>query len=372
MKSFINGKYFWLSTFSLHVLLLILLYIKFGFNFTNEADKYISIAKGINFQNISSQMQDRWAYSTFIFFLAACFKLGFSLQVIIFIQYLFCIIGYYCFYKLIQSQNIFSDTYSKITLFLTLNCPIILFWQLSLFSESFFISLNLICTYLIFSSQNNKQILIAFIFCALLLFCRPIGMLFLAALAYVWLKNKKIKYAILFSVAAYIFVFIAVLFFLPLHYQDAAIPVLQGSVIWGFPAYPDILLPNGRYTLAEIYSLLAQQKGLGIIFELFIKKSISFFTLTRPYYSVFHNVINAVHYVFMLGAGLAMFMNLRMKNEKKLIISFNTLLLISNVILVGLFCNEWSERYIVPLFPFFIMLFTFSLQKIKERLSLNL
>ncbi len=370
MKTFINGKYFWLSTLFTHATILTLLYIKFGFNFTNEAGKYINIAQELSFQNVSSAMQDRWFYSTFIFFLAACFKLGVSLPVVIFIQYLFCLAGYYCFYKLIQSQNLFSETYARITMFLTLNCPIILFWQLSLFSESFFISLSLICIYLVFTYQNNKQIAIAILFCVLLLFCRPMGILCIIGLHYVWLNNKNFNRAALISIGGYLVFFIIIVFFLPLHYEDAAVPIVQGSVIWGFPAYPEIFLPNGRYTLAEIYSVLVQQKGHGIILELFFKKCISFFTLTRWYYSSPHNIINALYYLFIGGSVCALFSSFRRKSENRIMINFITMIIISNTVLVGLFCNEWSERYIVPLFPFFILLSVFSAQKIRERFRL--
>jgi hypothetical protein len=143
---------------------------------------------------------------------------------------------------------------------------------------------------------------------------------------------------------------------------------LQGSVVCGFPLYPDATAPEGNYTLMNIYSLFVEQRGFGALCELFFKKGISFFTLTRPYYSTPHNMVNIFHYAFLVVALYSVY-DLKRKKSHALITTYTTMLIISSALLVVLFYNEWSERYIVPLFPFFILLFVLFISKIRNPIA---
>ena len=148
LEKLIQGKYFWILAFVLHLLVLLVLFSKFGINISNEGDKYISIAQQLNADNFSDSFKYLWFYSTYILFLAACFKIGLSVYVILFLQYILSLIGFYCFYKFIVKQSLLSEVYARLCTLLIATCPIILYWQLTFYTESFFLALVMITTYL--------------------------------------------------------------------------------------------------------------------------------------------------------------------------------------------------------------------------------
>lgn len=349
------NKIFWPLAFALHLMVLLCLYFKSGINFSNESEKYISIAKNLTFDNFSTSLQYLWSYSTYILFLTICFKLGFSVYAILFIQYCFCLSGFYFFYKFILKQNLFPEICARISLLLIVTCPIIIYWLLTFYTESFFLSLVMITTYLVFNAKTKRNFIAAAIFAFLLLFCRPVGVFYVIGLVFVTIKLRGFKYSFVFLLSALVLVFTVVLFFLPLHYNDFALPIFQGSVICGFPSYPYNLLPEGNYALAQVYSDFLHANDFSALLSLSFKKAISFFTLTRPYYSLDHNIINSLYYFFLLGGFYLVFNGFKRK-EKNLFVSYFISVLTPSLLIVILVYNEWSERFMVPLLPFFIVL----------------
>ena len=367
LKSILLSKYFWSLSIGLHLLLLFLLFNQFGFNFSNEADKYITAASILNFKNFREVLQYQWFSSTYILFLALCLNVGLSLKGILAIQFVISFTGYLFFYKFLLSQSFFSKIYSRICVLIVLCSPIILYWQLSLFSESFFIAISMMATYFAFNSNVKTNLLFTIFFSLLLVFCRPIGVFYILALLFVVLKLKQVKPALIIVGVSYAVVLVLVFSVAPLHFKGVALPIGQGSVICGYPLYPNSIIEEKDYTLAGIYSVFIEQHGVWELCTLFVKKAVSFFTLTRPYYSSTHNLINATHYIFIFTAFYSVY-DFKRKRINTLIANYTSILIFSSAVLVILFYNEWSERYIVPLFPFFILLFVFFISKIRKPL----
>lgn len=366
LEKLIQGKYFWILAFVLHLLVLFILFSKFGINTSNEGDKYISIAQQLNVDNFSESFKYLWFYSTYILFLAACLKIGLSLPIILLIQYIFSLIGFYYFYKFIVKQSLLPELYARICVLLIVTCPVIIYWQLTFYTESFFLALVMITTYLTFNASSKKEYLIAALFAIILMFCRAVGIFYVVALIFVFMRANRMKYSILFLGSAFVLVFIGVLFGIPLHFKYFALPVYQGSVICGFPLYPNNFLPEGNYTLAEVYGAFLQQNSFGTILNLSFKKAISFFTLTRPYYSLSHNLINSFYYLFIFGGLLSLYNLIKMKANTLYVIYFASILSAS-LLIVMLIYNEWSERFLVPLLPFFILTTLMYLSKFKAK-----
>ena len=368
LEKIILSKFFWPISFVLHLSILITLYFKFGINFSNESDRYISVARELNSENLSASLEYLWPYSTYILFLTFGIKLNLSLYIILFIQYLFCLSGFYFFYKFILSQEFFSKIYARVCILLVMICPLIVYWLLTFYTESFFISLIIISTYLVFKDKTKQNLFFISLVLLLLLFCRPVGVFYVIAFSFILMKSRDFKHAFLFLWCAFILVFVAVVFFVPLHYRDFTLPILQGSIICGFPNYPGNILPEGDYTLIEVYSAFLKQNSFADLFILFVKKGASFFTLTRPYYSLSHNLINCLHYVFFLGIFYSCFTFFRRKESNVFNICF-LYILMSSLLIVILIYNEWSERFIVPLFPFFILMSLIAVSKRNRRLG---
>lgn len=365
LEKLIQGKYFWILAFVLHLLVLLVLFSKFGINISNEGDKYISIARQLNADNFSDSFKYLWFYSTYILFLAACFKIGLSVYVILFLQYILSLIGFFCFYKFIVKQSLLPEVYARLCVLLIATCPIILYWQLTFYTESFFLALVMITTYLTFNAKSKKDYLIAALLAIVLMFCRAVGIFYVIALIFVFMRSRQIKYSTLFLWTAFVVVFIGVLFMMPLHFKYFALPVYQGSVICGFPSYPNSFLPEGDYTLVEIYGAFLQENSFSSLLNLLFKKAISFFTLTRSYYSLGHNILNAAYYVFVVG-GIFNIYKLTRNRTNSLFVIYFTSVLISSLVIVILIYNEWSERFLVPLLPFFILVTLMSLRKSKR------
>lgn len=368
VKKILLSKYFLFLLLGLHVLVLWILHKNFGFNFINEADKYLFTAQKINLSNLSDLLQHQWFSSTYILFLAVCLKMGFSFKLILIVQFIFSLTGYYFFYRFLVSQFFFSEIYSRICMLLIMCSPIILYWQITLFSESFFIAISMIATFFAFNSGIRKHLILTVIFGFLLLFSRPVGAFYVLGLLFVVMKLREMKSAFVLTAVSYIILIALIIFVMPLHFKGIALPVLQGSVVCGFPKYPDSSVIEGNYTLFGVYSVFIEQHGFGALCKLFLDKTISFFTLTRPYYSAAHNVINSVNYVFLFAAIFSIY-DMRRKYTLTLITNYAVLLIFSSTLLVVLFYNEWSERYIVPLFPFFILLFVLFISKKREPIA---
>lgn len=369
LKNILLSKYFPILVLGLHLLILLMLFKNFGFNFSNEADKYLFTAQKLDLSNFRDLLQHQWFNSTYILFLAVSLKLGCSLKAILVVQFIFSLTGYYFFYRFMISQSFFSEAYSRICLLLIMCSPIILYWQLTLFSESFFIALSMITTYFAFNSTVLKNLILTLVFCLLLIFSRPVGAFYVIGLLFVIMKLRQMKLAFILSVFSFDVLIVLILFVIPLHFKGIALPILQGSVICGFPLYPNVTTPESSYTLISVYSLFVEQHGLGALCKLFLDKAISFFTLTRPYYSGPHNIVNAIHYVFLFVALYSVY-DLRRKKLHTLFTGYAAMLIISSALLVILFYNEWSERYIVPLFPFFIVLFVLFISKMRKPIAI--
>ena len=367
LREIILSKFFAPLALALHLIILATLYFKFGINFSNESDRYISVARELNPENLRTSLEYLWPYSTYILFLTIGIKLNLSLYIILFIQYLVCLTGYYFFYKFILSKTFFSGVYARVCILIIITCPIIIYWLLTFYTESFFISLVMISTYLVFKDKAKQNIILITIFLILLLFCRPVGVFYVIAFGFILMKSRGYKYAFSVLLLAFAVVFVMVLFFIPLHYQDFALPIVQGSVICGFPSYPANFLPEGDYTLIEVYSTFLQPNNFGDLFILFVKKAGSFFTLTRPYYSFGHNLLNSLHYIYFLGIVYSFFDSFRRK-EKNVFITYFISILTSSLLTVVLIYNEWSERFIVPLFPFFVLFTLIAISKRNKRL----
>jgi len=353
IRTFVLSNYFWLFAFASHLLVLFLLYSKSGISFSNESEKYLAIARRLSVENYREELRYLWGYSFYIFFLALCFKLGFSVYFILLVQYLISLTGFYLFYKFIVSQTFLPELYSRICLLLIVTCPVMLYWQLTFYTESVFPALVMISIYYFFKSEVNPFLLA--VLWIIVLFCRPVGVFYAIALVFVLIKKREIKFAPLFLYGSLAIVFVIILLFLPIHYNDFALPVYQGSVICGFPAYPQSVLSPGNYSLLEIYGLFLKEHGLKDLLVITLKKIVVFFTITRPYYSIPHNLINSVYYAFIIG-GLPGFYKIAKKGSNREFIGYFSAVFIGSLLIVALVYNEWSERFIVPLLPFFILL----------------
>lgn len=340
----------------MHLILLCSLYQTFGFNTSQEGYKYLVEADYLINGNFQKAFEFQSFYAVYIIYLAI-FKLLHLPYIVIFISnYALSWFGYYCFYKLIKEE--IGIVQCKIWIGLMLLSPLIQYWQFNLFSETFFISISLIFVYLLFYKNINYRLLKVVALSLLLLFSKPTGIFAIGVLLSLYaLMNKLVskKAIILIGLSIATILFFFVVFTIPLHYNGYSKEIMMGSIYCGFPTLSTPILPRGNYTLWQCYQNIYQTHGAGMILELFIKKINSFLGLTRPYYTNFHNLINALHYVFYFLGLYGIYRSLKQKTFENNIYKAFILIILSNAFLIGMIFNEWSERYTVVIFPFIFL-----------------
>jgi len=350
------------------------MYRSFGLNDGLEGDKYLTQANYLVKGEFHKAFAYQYLYSGYIIYLSFFKILHLSNYFIFISNYILSMCSYLLFYKLLKKKT--EDAHAKVWITLVLLSPIIQYWNLSLFSETFFISMNLLFFSILFSNRfkfKNSLLIVLGIF---LVFSRPNGIISLGLFLsmYIVFKQKmSIKKTTTIFCAFSIILFLAYYYFIPLHYKGYCVDITKGSIYCGFPQFQNPITPVKDYTLNECYVFLYNQYGLWFLTKLCIQKMGSFFILSRPYYSPFHNTINSFHSIFYIFSFIGIFKTTHENKFKKWLSILSIWIVLINALLIGIFFNEWSERYTVVVFPFIFILATngiiFCYNSIKSKIA---
>ena len=364
LKKYIHGgRLFWLVLMLCHVALMLFLYRSFGINILNEGDKYLSEARNLIRGEISLAFEHQHFYAVYIIYLSFFLFCKVPVTVIFVCTYLLSLLSYFLFYKALK--ELISSATAKIWIALVLLSPMLQFWQFNLFSETFFIALSLIFISIVVSQRTKRRTINLFLLSLLLIFSRPTGIfMVLAFFCYsAWPNKFSLKERLSASFAICILIFIAFIFFMPLHYKGIAYEVASGSIYCGIPTLMPTTLSPGDYTLAQCYKAIIHDQSVTTLGVLFFKKFFSFFITTRPHYSSLHNFINGAHTLFYLFAASGIYLSLKHRRVK-LFFTCLLIIILLNALLVGLVFNEWTERYTVQVFPFIFVFAAYSISLI--------
>lgn len=338
----------------LHGLLSIAFVLMYGFNTGNEGKKFLLESQSLLQSNTGYLVKYQLLNLTYIVYLLPFVSLGVHPAIIILTTHMITLFAYYKFYNLLK--QCYTPIVAITWLAGMLLCPLFLYWNFSLYSESFFMALTLLFIYSLFQS---KTAIIPISIGVLLVFCRPGGVfVIVTAMAFNLIYNKRltIKKALAFVCIVMTSAFLFIFFKVQLHYTGVAIDVLNGSVICGIPKYYVQQFPTTQYTLASAYSFYIQQYGFIDLLTVLLNKAFSFFNITRSHYSATHNVIN-VFFSFLFVTNFIAFYQASKKTLKSyfLEILFIQIYIALNCGLVMLFFNEWTERYTLVVFPFLFL-----------------
>jgi hypothetical protein len=363
VKKVITHRFtFWIILSVLHVCVLLLLYFKFGFNTLNEGDKYLSRANYLAHGDFVNSTQYQTFYISYVSYLALFMVLKLPTIVIFLSTYTLSLFAYYKFHQLI-TVSINKQT-ARLWILVMCSSPLIQYWQFNLFSETFFIALSLLFAYVSLFDYIKYRVLKISLLGLIVIFARPSGIFtVVCVLFYMFYKNKTFtkNQVILTGSVLLLSLFLAVLFLFQLPYHDFSKYISNGSVYYGFPGWDSPELAPGNYTLMNCHQFIIDHKGFKTWLCLFLEKINSFFVTTRPYYSNFHNIVNQAHQLFYPFAILSLFIAL--KKQKKIpgfLISFLSIILL-NALMIGFIFNEWSERHTLHVFPYIILLATYSI-----------
>jgi hypothetical protein len=335
-------------------------YFKFGIVTGYESAKYITQADSV-------LATGHYASGNFLFYSIEILLIAFSKMANVFpwfvvtVQLLFNALSVCLFYRL--CYTISKNSFTAFLFTLIFICMFYYhMYNVHLFTESLYFSFSIIYTYILFSVRklSIKNGLLVMAALSFLYFTRPTGIFFVpSTLVYIVLRFYRKKARLILSTC--FILGLAALYFL-LNFAlnsggefDFLLPYLDERVICGVPTIQgkhEIFVPVEKNSVEGLFYIITHYPSL--FFGLAIKRLWAFFGVIRPYFSLGHNLfISAYFYACYLLSAIGL---------KKMFSNFlpQTSYMLCNicfiVITVTLSCDEWHNRFILALLPFFLLL----------------
>lgn len=326
----------------------------------NEAEKYISGALAIYRGDLNTIVESQLFYTSYILFVSIFYILKKAIVVVAAQSVLSFIAGIYL--KKTIDYIIGKSKYSYIGMIVFLFAFPIQSWAITLFSDSFFVSLSIIVLFYTIKKKTNIEIKLWLLLNIILIFSRPPGIFLVLPNITYFLVQSKITRAIAIY-TTYGLIFIAILFclfYMPTETKGYIRPIAAERIIVDSTDYnvPDFTT-NKKSTIAQAYNYISFKKGYSRLFTLYAKKTISFFTLNRTYYSRPHNFAVLPFYLLYPLSILGLYF-LWKRGQQALCFLFSASIFgLTN--LVSITYNEWHYRFTITIFPFLIILSTISI-----------
>jgi hypothetical protein len=354
-KSFLKSG---LVVFGLWVLFELIWLLIFGVHFNLEATKYINEAKHILYNGKFSQ-------SRYVFYSSTIAIIAFSLLINIGLYGALCLTALINFCAYLYFFRALQKLFTNRILPYVIIVGLLSFWPyqswtLYLYSESIFYSavLFLFSHLILFKRLNVKFLINTFFFLGLLIFSRPLGVLFvLPALLFILFQMTP-KQRMYFSATSLLLLILlnyivqVVFTTTPDWNMDRAIS--EGDIICDIPGSASnqtLILtdhPNQLYKL--FFYIFHNPKHFSILAVTRLK---FFFLLVRDYYSTIHNLYLITHLIVIYGSILFGLKRI----VKTLPVPLNTFIfstIISFSATIALQCDDYHNRFFLTLTPFFI------------------
>jgi len=332
-----------------------------------EAIKYTHSAKKIIGGDYSVLNSDMTPFLSYIFFLIP-FTLAGNVKYAIAAQVLLSFSAAICL------KNICEKWFTERIIGLIVFCIFLFnffiqYWTISLFAESFFLSISTFLIYAVLTRKRSTFNILLILGLALIVtFSRPQGILFvIPSLLYYFDThfNLKIKWSHLLLFIFILFVFVYS-FNREVSCEYVYLPVADCSIICGFPQKTFLGFYPDKCTIASAHQYLINTYGLQQEFYLFIQKTVSLFTFTRSYYSISHNILVGLNYLLLICCLSPLFKRPSGFSTELLFLSRIILL---NICLIGLTYDDWHGRYLSIMMSVLILLSAFGLQQLKIHLQ---
>ncbi len=351
--------------------------LKTGIVEKGESLKYINEA--LLFANGGQFSQPKYLfYSVYIAIRLFFEEAGLGATGVYIFQLLLNLVSIFFFYKLsIRYFN--SERSAKIAALLLIVCLPWQLWTTHLYTESVFINLVIIFTYFLLKPDKKAggYFLTGF-FLMLLIFTRPTGMLFIP-LVLIWYRIKWIRGKKWITLLSASLVSLGA-FALILNYAmkgegefEFLKPFIEEHIICGVPLASNstLDLPADGNSIQGLFYYVSHN-SLHFL-KLSFQKLGAFFGLTRSYYSPLHNLAIRLFFYPVYAMALVGLVFAR-KNKNDMAI-----FLISGIGLfafsVTLTCDDWLNRFIMPVLPYIMLLatagITFIIDLIEKRSNKN-
>lgn len=337
----------------------LILFIKIGVFTSLEAEKYVT--QGNLLYETGNLSDTKYIfYLPVILLVYLCRLIGTSYLPVVLVQVALSGLSLFYFYKLsTKVGNKSIALYSSLLLALFIPLQV---WNFYLYSDSIFISLTIIYTYLIYTYgiKGVKGTIVILLFLLLLLFSRPHGLLFIPpTIIYLLFRNQN-RLALLSNIGLCLLLLIGMYILLNTAFtggedMDAMKPFVEEHIICFVPLKPegaDLDIIKTASPVNDIFYYIFHNP-LHFLKFTFLKLH-SFFNMTRSYYSTGHNIFLSLILIPIYFFGLIGFFRF-LKPFKNF-----TLFLVSLLILYPLGatfqCDDWHSRFTLVVFPYFILL----------------
>lgn len=359
-KLFFNKKI--IATAILYFLLSGILLFKFGIQTDGEALKFIDTANRIINGQEPSNGVFGYFYVVYSLIVALCIKLSVSFIFVAILQIGLSFFAAVCLYKLFN-RILGNNTISFFFFVVYLICYPIQKWNFFLYSESVHTSLLVIGLYCLntwLHARTRMNLLALSAVSLLILFSRPVGVLFVLSFFVVlmsWLYRNKMK--LQFYVLGFVAIIVMVLL-LNSPYTTFVNPdsIRRMEIICQVPQVKDTVTYReyNREGLYSAFLVIKNEIGVGNFFMLGFKKLAYFFGMYRSYYSWPHNLLLICFTVLYPFALIGVFSKASSAFYYARLFSISYLLFTT----AGIFftCDEWSNRFIGPAFSFVLVLAT--------------
>lgn len=346
--------------FLIYVTICTIILLRFGINVNGEADKYIEEAnRMLKHQGLRNGVFSMpyliypSILSFFIHFSISFFYVG-ILQIVL------SAVAAVCLYKLL-TLTLNSKSTAFIFFIGYLICFPIQKWIFFLYTESIHISFFVIGIYFFMQFLQNKKashLALSILLLLLILFSRPVGIIFIVVLIpvlAVWFyknHNNKISYCLVVVWIAGIiagFNSPAVTYINPdsLRRMEIICQVAEGNKNTGYVEY-------NKEGLGKALSVIKNEIGIANFLKAGFKKVTLFFGLYRSYYSWRTNLLLMLCYLLYPFALIGVFSK---QTQSFYYLKIFSILYISiTTLLIFFTCDEWSNRFVAPVFPFMLIL----------------
>jgi hypothetical protein len=235
-------------------------------------------------------------------------------------------------------------------------------YNVHLFTESLYFSFGIIYTWQLFSIKtlSIKQSLLLLSGLIVLYFTRPTGVFFIpSTILYLVFKfyRKRAKLIVpAFFVGGILLLYSLLNFALNSGGEfDFLLPYLDERIICGVPTVlgqHNIQIPVEKNSVQGLLYIITHYPSL--FFSLAAKRLLTFFGVMRSYFSLGHNIFIAIYFYATYLLMIIGFPRMLRRSLEKAIFLFANIFFM--VVTVMLSCDEWHNRFILAVLPFFLLL----------------
>jgi hypothetical protein len=249
-------------------------------------------------------------------------------------------------------------------------------WAVHLYTESLFCPLIIIFTYALFIMKKNKwqQIITGLLF--LLVLCtRPTGLLFIPVmgclLMYKLIHEKRKIAAIVYSLA------VCGIFLVTLNYAmksgtsyDFIKPLVENNVICDIPVPGKVPAQPGTHqgmdgNLPGLLDYVVHNPAQ--FFKMAGLKFLSYWGMTRPYYSSWHNIAFMCFFYPLYFFAFTGIMRLARLNRPFTLYAVGAMVIFTLSVMFT--CDDWNNRFIMPILPFVMLFASFGIKYLSEKIT---